>query len=213
MAHGATIDRRRARTLFLAVAFVAVLVDQVTKHLSVLFLEDEEPVRLLFGAVYLTLVRNAGAAFSMGTAYTFVFPIITLCVIAGLAFVMRGVRSRPWAVALGLVLGGALGNLGDRLFRAPGPFLGHVVDMISVFDDHGQVFPVFNGADSALSIGVVLIALLELTGRRRDGTRVTKRDEQAITKRDEQAITKRDEQATEPAAPEVTDRGIQGVRD
>ena len=78
----------------------------------------------------------------------------------------RKLRSVPWAIALGLVLGGALGNFTDRLFRAPGPFLGHVVDFVSVFDPAGQVFPVFNVADSALCVGVVLAVLLELTGRR-----------------------------------------------
>jgi signal peptidase II len=77
----------------------------------------------------------------------------------------------PWALALGLVLGGALGNLGDRLFRAPGPFLGHVVDMISMFAPYGQRFAVFNVADSCLTVGVCLAVLLELTGRQRDGSR------------------------------------------
>ena len=81
-------------------------------------------------------------------------------------------RSLPWAVSLGLVLGGALGNLVDRLFRAPGPFVGHVVDMVSLFDDHGGYWPVFNLADSSLVVGVALAVLLELTGRRRDGTRL-----------------------------------------
>ena len=83
--------------------------------------------------------------------------------------------SLPWAVALGLVLGGTIGNLVDRIFRAPGPFVGHVVDFISVFDASGQGFPVFNLADSALCVGVGLAVLLELTGRRRDGTRVSLR--------------------------------------
>jgi signal peptidase II len=69
------------------------------------------------------------------------------------------------------VLGGALGNLADRLFRAPGPFEGHVVDMISLFAPYGQGFAVFNVADSCLSVGVVLAVLLELTGRQRDGSR------------------------------------------
>jgi signal peptidase II len=164
-------DRRRALILSVAVALAVVVVDQVTKHLSVITLEGREPVKLLWGAVYLTLVRNSGAAFSMFTDYTWVFPLITLVVIGVIAFLMRRVSSRLWAVALGLVLGGALGNFGDRLFRSPGLFIGHVVDMISVFYKHGQVFPVFNGADSALCIGAVLIVLLELTGRRRDGVR------------------------------------------
>ncbi len=83
-------------------------------------------------------------------------------------------RSVPWAVALGLVLGGALGNLGDRLFRAPGFLVGHVVDFISVFGPDGEHFPIFNLADSALTCGVILAVLLELMGRRRDGGRVTR---------------------------------------
>jgi hypothetical protein len=81
----------------------------------------------------------------------------------------------PWAIALGLVLGGALGNLGDRLFRAPGPFQGHVVDMISLFAPYGEQFAVFNIADSCLTVGVVLAVLLELTGRQRDGSRLAKK--------------------------------------
>jgi signal peptidase II len=81
-------------------------------------------------------------------------------------------RSVSWAIALGLVLGGALGNLVDRIFRAPGPFVGHVVDMVSLFDDQGRVWPVFNLADSSLVVGVLLAIALEMTGRRRDGTRV-----------------------------------------
>lgn len=208
---GAQMDRRRARFLFLIVGLSVLVVDQVTKHLAVISLEGEEPVRLLFGAVYLTLVRNSGAAFSMGTDYTFVFPVITIIVIAGLVFIIRGVHSRPWALALGLVLGGALGNVGDRLFRSPGPFVGHVVDMISVFDDHGQVFPVFNAADSSLCIGVVLIALLELTGRRRDGTRATK-ESPAV----EGALPDRGSSSGEReggGAPAPRSQGAQEVRD
>jgi signal peptidase II len=155
----------------LAVAVLILLADVATKHLALQTLADREPVRLLGGAVYLTLTRNSGAAFSLGSDYTFVFPAITIAVVAGIAWMSRKLRSVPWAVALGLVLGGALGNFADRIFRAPGLFIGHVIDMVSVFDDHGQVFPVFNLADSALTIGVGLAILLELTGRQRDGSR------------------------------------------
>ena len=81
-------------------------------------------------------------------------------------------RSLPWAISLGLVLGGAVGNLTDRIFRAPGVFVGHVVDMVSLFDPYGQVWPIFNLADSALVCGVVLAVLLEVTGRQRDGSRL-----------------------------------------
>lgn len=128
---------------------------------------------MLGGAIYLVLTRNSGAAFSFGRGYTFVFAVVALAVAAWIAWIARRLRSMPWAVALGLVLGGALGNLIDRVLRAPGPFVGHVVDFISVFDEHGQAFPVFNGADSALVCGVALAMLLELTGRRRDGSRVS----------------------------------------
>lgn len=159
--------------LLAVVAVVVVGLDLWTKQLAAANLADREPVRLFGGAVYLLLVRNSGAAFSLGTRYTWVFPLVTVVVVAAILVAARRLASIGWAVALGLVLGGALGNLGDRLFRAPGPLLGHVVDFISLFDPRGQGFPVFNLADSALCCGVGLVILLELTGRRRDGTRVS----------------------------------------
>lgn len=154
------------------IALVALLADFGTKHLALVTLEHREPVRLLGGAVYLTLTRNSGAAFSLGSDYTWIFPLVTLAVVGWIVWMALRLRSIPWAVSLGLVLGGALGNLVDRIFRAPGPFLGHVVDMVSLFDPHGQVWPVFNLADSALVTGVCLAILLELTGRRREGGRL-----------------------------------------
>jgi signal peptidase II len=153
------------------VAGVALLVDVVTKQLTVALLAGAEPVRLLGGAVYLVHATNSGAAFSLGRSYTQVFAVVALVVIAWIGWMAVRLRSVPWGVSLGLVLGGALGNLVDRLVRPPGPFRGEVVDMISVFDPYGRVFPVFNVADSALFLGVVLAVWLELTGRRRDGTR------------------------------------------
>lgn len=165
---------RRAVTVLAVTALLALVVDQVVKNLSVQHLDPSDPLRILGGAVYLSLVRNSGAAFSLGSDYTFVFPIITMLVIGWIAWMARRLRSLPWAVALGLVLGGALGNLGDRLFRAPGPFQGHVVDMFSLFAPYGERFAVFNVADSCLSVGVFLAVLLELTGRQRDGRRAVK---------------------------------------
>jgi signal peptidase II len=149
-----------------------LLADAATKHVALAALEDRGPVRLLGGAVYLSLTRNSGAAFSLGSDHTWVFPIITAVVVTWIAWMAVRLRSLPWAVALGLVLGGALGNLADRVFRAPGLFVGHVVDMVSVFGPHGEYFPVFNLADSSLVCGVCLAVLLELTGRQRDGSRV-----------------------------------------
>ncbi|MFI5933427.1 signal peptidase II [Actinoplanes sp. NPDC051494] len=151
-------------------ALLAVIIDQVVKELSTNGLTEGEPVRILGGLVYLSLLRNSGAAFSLGSGYTWVFPLVTLVVIGWIGWMATKLRSVPWAVALGLVLGGALGNLGDRLFRAPGVFQGHVVDMISLFGPYGEYFAVFNIADSCLSVGVVLAVLLELTGRQRDGS-------------------------------------------
>lgn len=164
-------SRRRAVWVLGATAAVVLLADVATKHLALATLDNREPLRLLGGAVYLTLTRNSGAAFSLGSDYTWVFPLITTAVIGWIGWVARRLRSVPWAISLGLVLGGALGNLTDRIFRAPGPFLGHVVDMVSLFDPYGQVWPVFNLADSALVCGVALAILLELTGRQRDGMR------------------------------------------
>ncbi|MCO1597864.1 signal peptidase II [Micromonospora sp. RHAY321] len=164
--------RPRVVGILAAVALVALLADLVTKHLALAALTDREPVRLLGGLVYLSLTRNSGAAWSIGSDHTWVFPLITIGVVGWIVWMALRLRSLPWAVSLGLVLGGALGNLVDRIFRAPAPFHGHVVDMISLFDAYGQVWPVFNLADSSLVCGVVLAVLLELTGRQRDGRRV-----------------------------------------
>ncbi|GAA2517205.1 hypothetical protein GCM10010201_12490 [Pilimelia columellifera subsp. columellifera] len=163
---------RRAISLLLATGALVLLADAVTKQLALAHLEQQPPVQLLGGAVYLTLTRNSGAAFSLGQDHTWIFTIITVVVLGALAFLARGLRSVAWAVALGLVLGGAAGNLADRLFRAPGTFVGHVVDMVSLFDERGAVWPVFNLADSALMIGVGTAVFLELTGRQRDGRRL-----------------------------------------
>jgi signal peptidase II len=147
----------------------------VVKHVSLAELADREPVRVLGGLIYLSLTRNSGAAFSLASGHTWIFPLVALVVVGWIGWMALRLRSLPWAVALGLVLGGALGNLTDRLFRAPGPFVGHVVDMFSAFAPYGRVFPIFNVADAALTCGVVLAIVLEFTGRQRDGTRVSTR--------------------------------------
>jgi signal peptidase II len=179
-ASAAPARRRRSIALLGAVGVVVVLIDLLTKQLAVSGLTGREPLRLLGGVVYLDLVRNSGAAFSLGAGYTFIFPIITVAVVAWIGWTARRLRSAPWALALGLVLGGALGNLIDRIFRAPGPMVGHVVDMVSLFAPRGEVFAVFNVADSALCVGVTLALLLELTGRRFDGTRTRKAESVSV---------------------------------
>jgi signal peptidase II len=163
---------RRSIAILVAIGVAVLAADVITKQLVVAHLRENQPVKWLGGALYLTVIRNGGAAFSMGTAFTWVFPTITIVVIGWIAWMALRLRSLPWAIALGLVLGGAMGNLGDRLFRAPGPFRGDVVDFLSLFSPDGAHFAIFNLADSALCCGAAFAILLELSGRHRDGSRV-----------------------------------------
>lgn len=135
-------------------------------------------IRLLGGAVYLTNLRNPGAAFSFAAGATVLFSVIAVVVAVVIVRAARRLYSTGWAVALGLVLGGALGNLVDRIFRSPGVFRGAVVDFISVFAPNGQVWPVFNVADSAIVCGGILGALLALRGIEFDGSRARDRKDE-----------------------------------
>lgn len=151
--------------LLLAVAGVAFGLDLVSKVLVVANLDGgHPPVKVLFGAVYLVETRNSGAAFSMGTGATAILTVIALGIVAVILRTARKMHSTGWAVALGLILGGALGNLADRIFRSPGIARGHVVDWISAFSDDGHVWPIFNLADSAIVCGAVLTAVLAIRG-------------------------------------------------
>ena len=112
------------------------------------------------------MLRNSGAAFSIGTSMTVVFSLIAVGVIFAILRTARRLRSVPWAVTLGLLLGGAAGNLGDRIFRSPGPFRGYVVDWIQL-----PHWPVFNVADSCIVCGGILAVLLAARGIPLDGVR------------------------------------------
>jgi signal peptidase II len=165
---------RRARVLALtAVAVFAT--DLLTKALVVAELMDRQPVRLLGGALYLTHARNAGAAFAFAQGATVVFTAVAAVVVLVIMRTASRLRSVPWAICLGLILGGAAGNLVDRIFRAPGPLRGHVVDWISVFDPYGKVWPIFNVADSGIVVGGVMAVLLAFLGIEMDGTRTRRR--------------------------------------
>jgi signal peptidase II len=144
--------------------------DLVTKVFAVKYFQDQPPLPVLDGLLYLQLVRNPGAAFAMATGATWLLSLIAVGVVVAIVKVAGRLRSAGWAVALGLVLGGALGNLADRIFRSPGPLVGHVVDFLSLFAPDGEVWPVFNVADSAICVGGTLLVLLALTGRELDGT-------------------------------------------
>jgi signal peptidase II len=168
--------RRRRRTrLLLTVAAVVLAVDVVTKVVVVATIAPGEAIRLLGGFIYLTDFRNVGAAFSFAQGATILFSVIAVAVAVVIVRTSRRLSSRAWAAALGLVLGGAVGNLVDRIFRAPGVFRGGVVDFISILSPDGHVWPVFNAADSAIVCGGILGALLAVRGIEFDGTRARDR--------------------------------------
>jgi signal peptidase II len=158
--------RPRRIGFLLAVAVTVFVADLVTKTIVVATLSDRQPVRLLGGLLTLRVLRNSGAAFSIGTSMTVAFTLIAVAVIVSILRTSRRLRSLPWAITLGLLLGGATGNLGDRLFRSPGPLRGYVVDWIEM-----PHWPVFNVADSAIVCGGILAVLLAARGIRLDGTR------------------------------------------
>jgi signal peptidase II len=138
----------------------------VSKTIVVATLSHRAPIRLLGGFLTLRELRNSGAAFSIGTSVTVVFTLIALGVIVAILRTARRLRSIPWAVTLGLLLGGAAGNLGDRLLRSPGFLRGNVVDWIQL-----PHWPVFNVADSCIVCGGILAVLLAARGISIDGTR------------------------------------------
>jgi signal peptidase II len=158
--------RPRRIKILLGVAVFVVAADAISKAIVVATMAHRPPIRLLGGLLTITLVRNGGAAFSIGTSMTIVFTLIAAGVVVVILRAARNLRSIGWAVTLGLLLGGAVGNLIDRIFRAPAPFEGHVVDWIQL-----PHWPVFNLADSAITCAGVLFVLLALRGIRLDGTR------------------------------------------
>jgi signal peptidase II len=160
--------QRRRVWLLCATAAGVLALDIVSKLLVVVHLADREPVDLVPGVLDLQLTRNGGAAFSVagGGGATVLFTFVALAVVVVIARTARRLRSTGWVLVFGLVLGGALGNLSDRLFRSPGPLRGHVVDWI-----HLHHWPVFNLADSAIVVGAALAVLMSLRGVGIDGSR------------------------------------------
>ncbi|MFI7017621.1 signal peptidase II [Streptomyces sp. NPDC050164] len=163
-AAGRTRGRRRIAVLF-AVATFAYALDLISKMIVVAKLEHHPPIEIIGDWLKFEAIRNAGAAFGFGEAFTVIFTMIAAAVIVVIARLARKLYSLPWAIALGLLLGGALGNLTDRIFRAPGVFEGAVVDFIAP-----KHFAVFNLADSAIVCGGILIVLLSFKGLDPDGT-------------------------------------------
>jgi len=153
----------------LATAAGIVLVDFLTKTWAVARLEGREEIIVvpaLLGdgvgpVLRLTFWRNPGAAFGLGASagLTLVFTVLAIAVSVGIIVYSRRVTNTAWALALGGLLGGALGNLVDRLMRSPGPLRGHVVDFIGI-----PSWPIFNVADSAVTCAAIAIVLLGLRG-------------------------------------------------
>jgi signal peptidase II len=157
---------RSATGLAFAVAAVALFLDVLSKHLAVRELTGRAPVDVLGDFLQLELVRNPGAAFSAGASLTPVISVVALVAACVVCFYALRVRNRLWAVALGLLLAGVVGNLVDRMLRAPGPFRGHVVDFFALPN-----WPVFNVADICIDVAGVLFVVLLMRGARLDGSR------------------------------------------
>lgn len=152
--------------LLVGVAAVGYGLDQATKAWAQSSLDPARPKHLVGSLLQLRLTHNAGAAFSIATNATWVLTIVAAVVIVATIFMARRLRSKPWAAALGLLIGGALGNLTDRFVRAPGGGKGHVVDFLEL-----PHWPIFNVADCCVVTAACLIALLAFLGIGIDGRR------------------------------------------
>ena len=151
--------------LFAVVALAAYALDLGTKLLAVSRLSGRPDVSVVGELLVLHLTRNPGAAFSTGTEYTVALTCVAMVAVLVVVYLSRRVGSAGWAVALGLLLAGVAGNLTDRLFRAPGPFRGHVIDFLML-----PHWPVFNVADMCINAAAVLILVQAFRGIRLDGS-------------------------------------------
>ncbi|WP_442542831.1 signal peptidase II [Arthrobacter sp. KN11-1C] len=152
--------------VFAGFAVFAYAFDQLTKLWVTSTMVEGERIPVLPPLLHWYYIRNSGAAFSIGENVTWVFTIVMAAVSVVILFQVRRLGSAWWSLALGLLLGGALGNLTDRLFREPSFAMGHVVDFIQLPN-----FAIFNIADSAVVSGVVIICLLTIRGIGLDGSR------------------------------------------
>ena len=158
--------RRGHLTLLAGIGSVIYLADLVTKIAVVAFLEEDDPVPIGGTSISLRLIRNPGAAFGVGVNLTAVFTAITVLVVAAVLTSSRRLGNRPWALTLGLLLGGALGNLTDRLARSPGFLSGHVVDFVEI-----PGWPIFNVADLSICVAGGMMVVLAIRNVPLDGRR------------------------------------------
>lgn len=158
------------------VALAVFAIDQIAKHLVTTTLTLGEDVHVLGDVLILHYVKNPGAAFSLASGSTWIFSIIAACVVVAVIWFSRRIRSAAWALFFGLLLGGTLGNLFDRLFREPSFGLGHVIDFLYT----PWLLPaIYNIADIAICSAMAIFVILSLRGVNLDGTRTTKASEAA----------------------------------
>ena len=176
---------------------MAYSADQFTKFLVTTNLTVGESVPVFGQALVLYFVKNSGAAFSLGAGYTWIFSILAAVVVVVIVWFARRIRSRAWAIVFGLLLGGVLGNLTDRLFREPSFGLGHVVDFIST---PWMLPAIYNVADICIVVSMALFILLTLFGVNLDGTRTTRASERAAQEAEDREA-EADAATLDPAEP------------
>jgi signal peptidase II len=154
--------------LLLAIVALALYAfDQLSKYLVSTHIVEGDSVAVIGQVLQFHFVRNSGAAFSLGEGMTWIFSIVASAVVVFIVIYARRIHSYWWGVLFGMLLGGTLGNLTDRLFREPSFGRGHVVDFIQVWG-----FPaIFNIADSAISLSMVLFVILTIRGIGLEGRR------------------------------------------
>lgn len=148
------------RAVFFVSALIVLVLDQATKALAIQGLSDGSNPQVLGDALKLILVYNDSAAFSLGVGQTWILALIAIGAVLALLWYGPKAKSLIWSLIYGFVLGGASGNLVDRLTREPGFLNGHVVDFLQI----PWNFPIFNLADSFLVIGVSLAIIQILRG-------------------------------------------------
>ncbi|MBF0689614.1 MAG: signal peptidase II [Cellulomonas sp.] len=197
------VDPRRRRALlrlFAVLTALVLLVDQLTKVWAVAALEPRVRTPLVGDLLGLQLIRNDGAALSIASGMTWALTLVATAVVVVIVRVSRRLGSRGWAVALGLLLGGALGNLVDRMVREPGPLHGHVIDFLA----YGRLF-IGNVADIAIVVAAVLVVWLTARGIHVDGTRDRHHEDVDGTRDDrhhEDVDGTRDDRHQDPAGPD-----------
>lgn len=164
--HVLPAQRRRYLWLFAVVALLGYLADLSSKMLAVAHLEPGRPVPVVGDLLTLYIARNPGAAFSTGTSYTLVLSFIAMAAAVAVVWNARRLGSTGWAIGLGFLLAGVLGNLTDRIFRQPGVLRGHVVDFLQL-----PHWPIFNLADVCINVAAAFIIIQALRGVSVNGSR------------------------------------------